>query len=76
MMAKMHVRFTMRARMHPARFDAWLAAVFVCVATMIILLVGLLLGWSIPWWIYAIVFSACLLMPLWVVWRYRHGWRP
>jgi membrane protein implicated in regulation of membrane protease activity len=64
----------MSSRMRAGRIDGWLAVIYVCVAGMAVLVVGAFLHWPVPWWIYAVAFSLCLLMPLWLAWRYRRVW--
>lgn len=56
-------------------FDAWLVAVFGCTFVAGLLVVAAVLHWPLPWWIYAVVFPSCLLMPLWAAWRHRRPWR-
>ena len=46
------------------RADWWLTGVFACTALMVLLAVAALLHWPVPWWIYAPIFSFCLVMPL------------
>ena len=56
------------------RLDWWLIGVFACTALMVLLAVTTLLHCPVPWWIYAPIFSFCLVMPLWAAWRYRNVW--
>lgn len=53
----------------------WLIATFACIAVMTLLVAAALLHWPVAWWISVPLFSLCLLMPLWMAWRYRKFWR-
>jgi hypothetical protein len=61
----------MDEREQPRRVDGWLMVIFGCTFLTTLLVIAAVLRWPIPWWIYAVAFPLCLLMPLWAAWRHR-----